>query len=90
MEGQTVEKRQPKHLEITDALNQLQDAVEYVESLWMEITQTDNNPPTEVAGKSTQAPSIVAVLDTTPSAILHFCGRLREAADNMRKELFHG
>ena len=81
--------KESKHMMIVNALTDLKNAVESVETLWMEITKLSENPSSEVAAKETE-PSLATVLDNTPSTIGHYCSRLREAVENIRRELFHG
>ena len=82
--------KEHKHITIVNALNDLRRAVEDVESLWMEVTKQDESPPSETASVKEAEPSLATVLDTTPSNIQHYCNRLREAVENIRRELFHG
>ncbi len=82
--------KEHKHLVIVNSLIDLRHAVETVESLWADITKLDESPPTEVAATKEAEPSLSAVLDSTPSTIGHYCARLREAVENIRRELFHG
>ncbi len=79
-----------KHIMIVNALVDLRRAVEDVETLWMEVTKMDENPPSELATVKEAEPSLASVLDSTPSTIEHYCSRLREAMENIRRELFHG
>lgn len=80
-------QRQPKHAQITMAVNKLSRAIDNYDRLLYEIQ--GNNIPTEVENKKvTEGPSLSSVLSALPDQLSEFADKLLKIQEDLRSELF--